>query len=190
MKRPGLSGFWEAAVPACCSRQARFGASKCPPEYPWTGKTATGAVITPDELIRILANRNQGPAAAGIEEKKADRMAVDLTRANLSGVNLTGADLFRPNLYGANLKESDLSGAYLFDANLNGANLTKANLQDAVLYRPNLRGPGSTGCSRKNTPSGPPAGSGPWPGSNPCSAPSFWFSGPFSWFWASLSSEQ
>ena len=84
--------------------------AQMPPEYPWTGKTATGAVITPDELIRILANRNQGPAAAGIEEKKADRMAVDLTRANLSGVNLTGADLFRPNLYGANLKETTSPG--------------------------------------------------------------------------------
>jgi uncharacterized protein YjbI with pentapeptide repeats len=114
-------------------------AQQPPPEYPWTGKTAAGTIITREELTRLLADQNQGPTAAGKEGKRADQKGTDLTKANLSGVNLPGVNLLRPNLSGADLRESDLSGAYLFDANLSGTDLSKANLKDAVLFRANLR---------------------------------------------------
>jgi uncharacterized protein YjbI with pentapeptide repeats len=115
-------------------------AQEAPPDYPWTGKTADGAIITQDELARILANHKTWLATTGKEGQRADQKGTDLTRAGLRGVNLSGASLFRVNLSGADLRESDLSGAYLFDANLSGANLRDANLKDAILFKPDLRG--------------------------------------------------
>ena len=49
----------------------------------------------------------------------------DLTKTNLSDVDLTGADLTY-----ANLSEAKLSGANLSEANLSEANLSGADLAD------------------------------------------------------------
>ncbi|CAM2066350.1 Pentapeptide repeat-containing protein [Sulfidibacter corallicola] len=72
----------------------------------------------------------------------------NLSKADLSGVNLAGADLRRVNLIradlsGANLNKADLSRAnlistHLADANLSGALLKESNLMRAVLDRCNL----------------------------------------------------
>jgi uncharacterized protein YjbI with pentapeptide repeats len=129
---PGGAGCWPGGGGAA-------GAQQTPPEYPWTGKTADGKVITKDELARLLGLKSQGPEVAGQAGKKPEAPGTDLSGADLRGVNLTGVNLMRPILNRANLKESNLSGAYLFEASLSGANLQGANLQDAILYRPNLR---------------------------------------------------
>ncbi len=85
---------------------------------------------------------------AGTNLSRANLSGVDLYRANLSGANLSGADLSRANLsranlseadlYGANLSRADLYGANLSGANLSGANLSRANLSGANLYAANL----------------------------------------------------
>lgn len=65
----------------------------------------------------------------------ADLMAVDLERANLSGIDLRFA-----NLRYAKLKDADLTGAVLSSANLENADLTGAILKDANLNEANLSG--------------------------------------------------
>ena len=53
---------------------------------------------------------------------------VDLTDADLTGVDLTNADLRCANLTGIDLTNADLNNADLTNANLNNANLSNANL--------------------------------------------------------------
>jgi uncharacterized protein YjbI with pentapeptide repeats len=62
-----------------------------------------------------------------------DFSGLDLTKAELSGVNLSGADLSQANLSLARLNQADLSGANLSQANLSGAILQRANLSQANL---------------------------------------------------------
>lgn len=62
-------------------------------------------------------------------------VTVDLTGANLTGMDLTGVDLTNANLTGA-----DLDGARLWGANLTGADLSRANLNGANLIRADLTG--------------------------------------------------
>ena len=64
----------------------------------------------------------------------------NLSRIDLSEINLRGAYLYSTNLSGSNLSSTDLSGATLFNANLSEANLFKANLSNANLERANLFG--------------------------------------------------
>src|SRR5271166_1660012 len=68
---------------------------------------------------------------------------VDLTRANLSKVDLRGASgggvvLTEANLNGADLNNADLSGTFLIGANLSGADVSWASLGKANLVRANL----------------------------------------------------
>jgi TIR domain/Pentapeptide repeats (8 copies) len=85
---------------------------------------------------------------------------LDLTEADLCGVNLGAADLCRVNLTGANLTGANLAGANLSGANLTGAkphaadlrgvnfagaNLTGANLAGTDLRVANLTGANLTG---------------------------------------------
>jgi uncharacterized protein YjbI with pentapeptide repeats len=55
---------------------------------------------------------------------------VDLTSANLAGLDLEGAYLVDANLAGLDLSGTNLADAYLTNANVNGAELTGANLKD------------------------------------------------------------
>ena len=57
----------------------------------------------------------------------------DLSRANMTSVNLRGVDLSWANLEGATLDSADLREATLYGANLKNATLIGANLQGAVL---------------------------------------------------------
>lgn len=68
---------------------------------------------------------------------------VELGEANLHGANLCEANLFHTNLKKANLSKTDLSKANLFhadlsEANLRYASLIEANLHDAQLGQANL----------------------------------------------------
>jgi len=56
---------------------------------------------------------------------------IDLSRANLMGVDLSGADLSYADLSEANLSEADLSGANLYKANLMRTLVTEAQLKKA-----------------------------------------------------------
>ena len=67
--------------------------------------------------------------------EKAVKQNVNLSEANLRGVNLYGADLS-----GANLRDVCLNGADLRWANLCGANLINADLRRACLNEANLCG--------------------------------------------------
>ena len=67
--------------------------------------------------------------------EKAVKQNVNLSEANLRGVNLYGADLS-----GANLRDVCLNGADLRWANLCGANLINADLRRACLNEANLSG--------------------------------------------------
>ena len=80
-----------------------------------------------------------------IDLSGANLSGINLFGANLSGVNLfrsnlSGADLIGVNLTGADLDEADLSVADLSGANLSKANLSGANLRRAILFEANLRG--------------------------------------------------
>ena len=64
----------------------------------------------------------------------------DLRNANLMYVNLSSANLFGANLSGASLWGTNLSGADLWSVNLSGADLWSANLSGADLQLANLSG--------------------------------------------------
>jgi hypothetical protein len=66
------------------------------------------------------------------------KLQVDLTRANLEGLNLTkvnlsGADLRRIKLRAANLREADLRATDLSEADLSKADFRTADLNGAIL---------------------------------------------------------
>lgn len=82
--------------------------------------------------------------------RKANGSVVNLSGADLSGIELgsadrfTHAELYLSHLEGAKLRDADLSGAILVnselcDANLQGANLAGADLWGAELRNANLR---------------------------------------------------
>jgi uncharacterized protein YjbI with pentapeptide repeats len=107
------------------------GAQTPPPEYPWTGKTAGGKIITKDELDQLLADHKKWLSTTGKEGQRVELAEADLTGVNLNSANLTRADL--------HLREANLSGAYLFKADLSGADLQDANLKDAILNKAILK---------------------------------------------------
>ena len=75
---------------------------------------------------------------------------IDLTGADLSGLNLTDAflrfsDLSGANLAGTNLHDADLISVKLNNANLTGADLTKASFSDTDFGGANLTGANLSG---------------------------------------------
>ena len=72
----------------------------------------------------------------------ADLSGVNLIRANLSGVNL-----YKVDLSGAKLIKADLSGAKLIKADLINTNFKDANLKDAKLSGADLTGADLTGAN-------------------------------------------
>jgi hypothetical protein len=101
------------------------------------------------------ANRAQevdlsGANLLGVNLSEADLSAGNLTETILSGADLSRADLVRADLSKADLSRADLTragllGARLTRANLSGANLTGANLTWAGLSGANLSGANLTG---------------------------------------------
>lgn len=75
---------------------------------------------------------------SGLNLEGIDLNTSDLSRSSLKGTILYNADLSYSNLRNANLLEGKLSRAILADVELNEADLTKANLEDADLYDADL----------------------------------------------------
>ena len=101
-----------------------------------------------DELNVILEKHRKWLMDEGGERadlSKANLSGVNLFKVNLSGVNLVGANLVganlaKANLVGAILTEANLCGAILAGADLYGVNLTGVNLSNASLNGANLCG--------------------------------------------------
>lgn len=72
---------------------------------------------------------------------------IDLTGADLSGLNLTDAFLRFSDLSGANLSGTNLHDADLIDVKLNNANLTGADLTDATFSDTDFTGANLTGAN-------------------------------------------
>lgn len=72
--------------------------------------------------------------------KRAGLAGIDLSGANLEGVDFSRADLDGANLRGANLKNANLQSASLRQANLEGADLSNARLHKADLEGARLSG--------------------------------------------------
>jgi hypothetical protein len=64
--------------------------------------------------------------------------SISLEGADLEGANLSSAYLTRARLNGANLHDANFSGTDLFEADLSEANLSGATLSGANLFRANL----------------------------------------------------
>lgn len=107
-------------------------------------------MITQEQIDAHAAWLRKAPGGIRLDLTGADLRGLDLARANLSRVdltdaNLTGANLYRVNLSRADLSGADLSGANLFEADLSGcilaqADLRDANLRNAFLNSANLAG--------------------------------------------------
>src|SRR5436309_3083992 len=93
------------------------------------------------EVIPDLSRTNLRSAGCLdiVDLSGADLRGVDLGETYLFGILLTNADLFRANLVGADLSRVNLEGAYLTEADLSGADLEGANLRNARLTGANLR---------------------------------------------------
>ena len=74
-----------------------------------------------------------------IELSGADLRGIDLTSAVLPYAHLNGADLSHADLSDASLSKADLGDADLSHADLSGANLISADLSDADLSGANLK---------------------------------------------------
>jgi uncharacterized protein YjbI with pentapeptide repeats len=100
--------------------------------------------MTQEEQLKIL---EQGVEAWNQWREENPKVAIDLSRCNLSGSKLQGFNFAQANLSHANLRDTDLMGAKLIDAKLTGAKLMSANLQDADLNNVNLQDADLTGAS-------------------------------------------
>jgi hypothetical protein len=80
-----------------------------------------------------------------------EKLVIDFSEANLSGINLRDANFFQANLRMANLDRSDLRNSSFWDADLRGASLVNANLFGATLLRANLFGADLRGADLGNT---------------------------------------
>lgn len=92
----------------------------------------------------------QGRAALSKWRQANPDVLLNLSEADLAGVNLRGANLKRADLTGACLKDADLVGAQLTEADLTradlrGAKLVKADFYSAKLLRATLAGADASG---------------------------------------------
>lgn len=130
------------------------------------GRAAAAQVVVDTPAVRIDLAELKRRLAAATEERPPD-----LTKVNLSGLDLSGLDFKRANLtgswlagvrlVGANLFTSDLTDAVLPDADLSRANLDgtvlrrtnlqRANLEGASLFATILEGADLSGANLSNT---------------------------------------
>ena len=92
-----------------------------------------------EKMVVDLSNANlEGVDLCEVDLSHTNFEGVDLKRANLNGANLNEANLSKTVLQGAKLVGTNLSKANLSGANLNGADLNWATLQEAKLVEANL----------------------------------------------------
>jgi uncharacterized protein YjbI with pentapeptide repeats len=91
---------------------------------------------------------------SGVDLREVDLRSANLQNANLfaanGDTNLSNAILFQANLSGTVLMVANLSGAYLQEANLSYAFLMRANLSGADLQKANLSGAMLNGANLKD----------------------------------------
>ncbi len=111
-------------------------------------KTSGGRIEALQDLVKdgvwLSGLDVSGAELYGINLENAVLIRADLSKANLNAANLTNAGLFfaklhyanlyRANLRDANLPKADLTSASLYKADLRDADLSGANLDDASLY--------------------------------------------------------
>lgn len=100
--------------------------------------------LTPHSAIKTAAELLEMYAAGKRDFTAIELGAVNLSYANLKGIDLSYADLSAADLQGANLRGADLSYANFREANLTGADLRGAiaigtNFQAALLDAADLR---------------------------------------------------
>src|SRR5262249_39517845 len=93
-----------------------------------TGVASGGIVGTPASLPPGWILVNGFLIKGAVNLSNADLHGLDLSNAYLAGANLTNA-----NLTGTNLTNADLTGANLTNAQLGNANLTNTSLSGATL---------------------------------------------------------
>ncbi len=91
--------------------------------------TTTGKLCSPKADPRT----RREAVLAFVRTERHQGAIVDLSKANLRGLDLSEADLSQAILVEANLSQANLRGANLSGANLSGANLSGANLLIADL---------------------------------------------------------
>src|SRR5438552_4619670 len=121
-----------------------------PPRSPFAGLADFSArppvrVLSPDQIEQMLAAHRLYLETEYHQGHRANFASADLSRQDLSGLNLrgikmdravlrgadfTGAHLQRANLIGAVSQEARFDGADLSGARLSGANLVSASLDD------------------------------------------------------------
>jgi hypothetical protein len=101
------------------------------------GDTALSPMTPQDLLNRYASGENnfKGAILVGIDLSKADLIGINFQHADMESADLTLSYLTRVNFQQTNLAKAQLAGA-----NLNQANLTKANLSDANLHGASLQG--------------------------------------------------
>ena len=110
-------------------------------------------MLDKDSLVTFLTQRSDALELFRIWRQIRDFEPLDLSRANLQGVqldgvylrgvcldeaDLSGAHLERASLFGCRLHRARLRGAWLDDASLERASLLEADLSEAHLARANL----------------------------------------------------
>jgi nucleoid DNA-binding protein len=112
--------------------------------------------ITPNELMKILADHRRWLDSGGKSGEKAvllraalvraDLYAARLSRIDLKGADLREALLSEADLYEADLRQANLTDAVLDWACLDYAKLQRASLRGADLRWANLEGANLSGC--------------------------------------------
>lgn len=103
-------------------------------------KARIGSQKTKDHLIHAMSSNSRPAVLRAIEELRERDWLYDgsLNNINLSAANLPGVDLFMGNMAGSKLQAANLENANLFMINFEGANIRRANLHGASLVEANL----------------------------------------------------
>ena len=96
-----------------------------------------------------IKNPNAIPDLAGADSLPYELSEIDLSDANLRGLNLYGTDLSYAKLVCADLREAKLDNVNLSDADLRGANLSRAKFENTYFTEANLSGTNLSGAILK-----------------------------------------
>ncbi len=91
-----------------------------------------------NEQYQIVLNWDGKIRLRGFDLSKQNLSDLNLAKADLRGTDLHGANLSKANLTGADLTVTDLSEAYLLQADLSGSHLNRADLTSTNLFGTNL----------------------------------------------------
>lgn len=96
-------------------------------------------------------NPEVSPELAGAKPTERDLSQIDLSGADLRGIDFGWTSLCNAKFIGADLRDATLTSANLSNADLRGADLTKAILMNAYLVAANLNGANLSAAYLKDT---------------------------------------